>query len=202
MPVDAGALASGAVTTLSAFSQQLAGLTSNSGYIIEGGKVTFNAVADDSGLAIFNITNAQSFFNAATAFDFKLDGAKSVLFNVFGEASDILNIGATFWGGMPANRGSEFLWNFIGSEILNFNSQFGGTVLAMSADVTSNRGFEGSIASNSLSQYSYVTSQSLSNVFAPPAAVPIPAAMPLFLSGLLGFAAVRRYSRKSQQVKA
>jgi hypothetical protein len=88
-----------------------------------------------------------------------------------------------------------FLWNFVDATELNLASQFGGSILALNAAVTNSNNIEGTLAAKSLTQYGEIHSQPTN--FVPPAAVPVPAALPLFLSGLIGFFSLRRNRKKS-----
>ena len=194
-PFNPGTEASNAMTVLSDFSNQLSGLDANSGYTINSGKVTFNAVGNDSGLAIFNITDAKSFFDGAFEFDFSMTNTQSILFNVFGGDNTVFDIKANFLASAATIYGSMFLWNFVDATVLNLASQFGGSILALNADVTNNNNIEGTLVAKSLTQYGEIHSQP-SN-FVPPTEVPVPAALPLLLSGLIGFFAMRRNRKKS-----
>ena len=194
-PFDPNTQASNAMNVLSQFSDQLSGADANSSYSINGGKVTFNAVGNDSGLAIFNITDATSFFDIASEFDFSMTNTQSILFNVFGGENMVLNIAVNFLDSAATKFGSIFLWNFVDATVLNLASQFGGTILALNADVTNHNNIEGTLVAKNLTQYGEIHSQLLN--FVPPTEVPVPAALPLFLSGLIGFFAMRRNRKKS-----
>ena|SRR5690554_5729985 len=194
-PFDPSAQAANAINVLSQFSDQLSGLDSNSSYTINGGKVTFNAVGDDSGLAIFSINDAKTFFDNAFEFDFSMTNTQSVLFNVFGGDDTDLHIHTNFLASAATIWGSSFLWNFVDATSLDFITQFGGSILALNADVTNRNNLEGTLVAQNLTQYGELHSQPLN--FVPPTEVPVPAALPLFLSGLIGFFTLRRNRKKS-----
>lgn len=198
-PFDPTTTATNAINTLSQFSNNLSGLDSNSNYSINYGKVTFNATADSNGLAIFSIDNAKSFFDSAYEFAFNIGSATSILFNVFSDGATDLNLHANFLGGSASNLGSILLWNFVDATSLNVNAQFGGSVLALNADVTTNQNIEGTLVAKNLNQFAEIHSQP--SGFVPPeitvpvSAVPIPAAALLFAPALLGFMGFRRKLR-------
>jgi choice-of-anchor A domain-containing protein len=198
-PFDPAATAVNAINTLSQFSDNLSGLDSNSNYSINYGKVTFNANADTNGLAIFTIDNAKSFFDSAYEFAFNVGTATSILFNVFSDGNTDLNLHANFLGGSASNLGSILLWNFVDATSLNVAAQFGGSVLALNADVTTNQNIEGTLVAKNLNQFAEIHSQPSDfvapNITVPVSAVPIPAAALLFAPALLGFMGFRRKLR-------
>lgn len=194
-PFDPASQAANAINVLSQFSDHLSGLDSNSSYTINGGRVTFNAVGDDSGLAIFNINDAKTFFDNASEFDFSLTNAQSVLFNVFGGDNSEFEIKANFLASAATHWGASFLWNFVDATSLDFLAQFGGSILALNADVTNRNNLEGTLVAQNLNQYGELHSQPLN--FVPPTEVPVPAALPLLLSGLVGFFSLRRVRGKT-----
>lgn len=194
-PFAPSTVASNAMNVLSQFSTQLSTLDANSGYTITSGKVTFNAVGNDSGLAIFSISDAKTFFDNAFEFDFSMTNTQSILFNVFSGGNTELDIKANFLASAATVWGSLFLWNFVDATELNLASQFGGSILALNAGVTNRNNIEGTLVAKSLKQYGEIHSQP-SN-FVPPTEVPVPAALPLFLSGLIGFFSLRRNRKKT-----
>lgn len=76
---------------------------------------------------------------------------------------------------------------------VNITAQFGGSVLALNADVTTSANFEGTLVAKSLIQNAEIHSQP--STFVAPSAVPIPAAAFLFAPALLGFINFRRKLR-------
>lgn len=193
-PTNPGTQSANAISTLNQFSNQLSGVEANSSFSVNGGRVTFNANGNSDGLAVFNIANAANFFSIANEFDFNLTNTQSVLFNVFGDSNSVLNIQTNFLASAATNWGSIFLWNFVDVATLNIATQFGGSILAMNADVTNRGNLEGTLVAKSLNQFAEIHSQPLN--FVAPAAVPVPAALPLLLSGLIGFFSMVRHNRK------
>ncbi len=192
-PFDPAATASDAMATLSAFSAQLSGLTANSSYSFSGSKVTFNAVAGANGLAVFDIADASGFFSQAAEFEFNLNGASGILFNVSdsaGDAANDLNIHANFLAGSAPLLGSKMLWNFTNAQKITLASQFGGSMLAVFADTSNSNNIEGTLVAKSLTQYGEIHSQPLDPNY--PSAVPLPPAAPLFGAALAAIGAVAR----------
>lgn len=194
VPFDPASRVASAITTLSDFSSQLAGLAANSSYSVNSGTVTFNATADSNGLAVFSINDANAFFANNYQFDFNMGSAQRVLFNVINGANTALNINSNFLGSAATNLGSKFLWNFENATSLDISAQFGGSLLALGANVTNSANIEGTLVAQSLTQTAEIHSQLLDPGFpnSVPTAVPVPAAAPLFLSALAGFGAIRR----------
>ncbi len=193
LPFDPATQSANAINTLGQFSGQLSGLGSNSNYSVSGGKVTFNATADSNGLAIFTINDANNFFDNAYEFDFNIGTAQSILFNVFSGTSTALNLHTNFLANAAPNLGSMLLWNFVDATNLNVTNQFGGSLLALNADVTTSQNIEGTLVAKSLAQFAEIHSQP--STFVPPSAVPVPAAAFLFGPALLGFMGMRRKLR-------
>lgn len=192
-PFSPATAANNAVTTLSTFSNNLSGVAANSSYSISGGKVTFNAAADSNGLAVFTINDAANFFDNAYEFDFNLGTANSILFNVFSGSDTALNLHANFLANSAVSLASMLIWNFVDATSLAITSQFGGSLLALNADVTTSANIEGTLVAKSLMQGAEIHSQP--STFAPPSAVPIPAAAFLFAPALLGLIGFRRKLR-------
>jgi choice-of-anchor A domain-containing protein len=193
VPFDPATQSASAINTLGQFSGQLSGLGSNSNYSVSGGKVTFNATADSNGLAIFTINDANNFFDNSYEFDFNIGTAQSILFNVFSGTSTALNLHTNFLANAAPNLGSMLLWNFVDATSLNVTNQFGGSLLALNADVTTSQNIEGTLVAKSLAQFAEIHSQP--STFVPPSAVPVPAAAFLFAPALLGFMGMRRKLR-------
>ena len=191
-PVNAATEVSNAAATLSSFSNQLATAGSNSSFEITGGKVTFNATADSNGLAVFAIDNAASFFENAYEFAFNVGDATSILFNVSGAFDSTLNLHANFLAGSAPQLGNMLLWNFLDAESIYINAQFGGSILALGADVTTYQNVEGTLVSKSLNQNAEIHSKPSSFIPPPISAVPVPPALFLFAPALLGFMGLRR----------
>jgi choice-of-anchor A domain-containing protein len=190
-----------AITTLSEFSNQLTSITANSSYGFTGNKAVFNAVGNGDGLAVFTISDANSFFSQANEFEFNFTGgAQRVLFNVINsDVNAALNIHANFLADAANQWGSKFLWNFENATSIAISAQFGGSILALSADVGTSANIEGTLVAQNVLQGAEIHSRPLDGGFANsiPTAVPVPGAAPLFLSALAGFGAWGRRVRKA-----
>lgn len=194
VPFDPTSAVNNAINTLSAFSSNLASLDANSSYSISGGKVTFNATADSNGLAVFSIKNAQSFFNTSYEFDFNIGSANSILFNLSDDTFSDYVLNANFLANSAPSLADMFLWNFIDAETLTVNAQFGGSMLALNADVTTYQNIEGTLVAKTLNQNGEIHSQP--STFVPPTVVPVPTAAFLFAPAMIGLMALRRRSKK------
>ncbi|MBS1214384.1 MAG: choice-of-anchor family protein, partial [Proteobacteria bacterium] len=191
-PFDPATVASDAINSLTAYSSQLNGIAKNSDYSSDGGTVTFTA--SGTGLTSFEITDADSFFSNAGQFQFNLNDQQTILINVRG-ADAALNLHANFLAGAAPNWGKRILWNFVDAKSINVNAQFGGSILALFADVTVDQNLEGTLVANRLlRQSAEIHSQPLDSSY--PAAVPLPAAAPLFAAALAGLGAFARRGRK------
>jgi choice-of-anchor A domain-containing protein len=197
-PVDAAIAAASAISTLTTFSIQLDSIAANGTYSLSGGTETFTATGDSNGLAVFTIADASSFFSNASEFQFNLTNVKDILINVINnDPSSELNIHANFLAGAATNLGADMLWNFENANNINVSAQFGGSMLALYANVTTSQNIEGTLVAASLTQYAEIHSQPLDsgsvtslpgNVA--PVPVPEPAAAQLCLSALAGFGAI------------
>ena len=176
-----------AIDTLSELSVFLADINANSQYSFMGNRVVFDATPDDKGLAVFQIDDAKSFFSSSSEFEFLLNGATSVLFNVFDNNYADYDIGSNFLAGSAVSYGDSLLWNFVDADSLIIDAQFGGSILALGADVTNNQNIEGTLVAGSLFQNAEIHSQP--TVFKKPetetSEVPTPPALFLFLPVML-----------------
>ena len=177
-------------SVLSNTSDSLRQLGNTSDVIVNGNKATFSAVADGSGLAVFNLTDAQAtqIFGLGE-FDFLLNGASTVVIN---SSLQNITIGANFLGGSAQTIGSSVIWNFYDATNITLNNQFGGSVLAVDATLTNNQNIEGGVFVKNLHQNGEIHLQPFNgNVVT---AVPEPSsyAMLLLGLGLLTFAVRRR----------
>ena len=181
-----------AVTTLTEYSNQLASLAGNSSYSFSGNKAVFNAMGNSDGLAVFTISDANSFFNQANEFDFNIaSGTQNILFNVINsDANAELDIHANFLADAANQWGSQLLWNFENATKIAISAQFGGSLLALGSDVGVDANIEGALVAKNVFQTAEIHSR-------PPSNVPVPGAAPLFLSALAGLGAVTRRNRKT-----
>ncbi|MFB9245774.1 choice-of-anchor A family protein [Massilia antarctica] len=174
---------SASLGALSASLSQMAGTGSTvtfNGY----GKATFNAVANASGVAVFNLIDAGVF--KASEFEFNLGDATTVILNA---SDDSATIGANFLGGSAQTLGSKLIWNFRNATSIVTNAQFGGAILAPSARLTNNQNIEGGVFVKSLDQRGELHLQAFDGSLHP---IPEPASGALLLAGLLMLALTRR----------
>ena len=156
-----------------------------------GSKATFSAVADTSGVAVFDLTGIDETLFAANEFDFKLNGATTVIMN-----TDIktASIHANFLGGSARNVGSQVIWNFYDATSLTISSQFGGAVLATDALVTNTADIEGGLFANALDLRAQVHVQPFTGNVDTLSPVPEPSTIMMVMAGLgvLGIGRLRR----------
>lgn len=176
-----------AIDTLSELSVFLSDIGANGQYSFIGNKVVFDANPNSDGLAVFWIEDAKSFFSSSDEFEFLLNGATSILFNVFDANYSDYDIGSNFLAGSAVNYGDSMLWNFIDVDSLVIDAQFGGSILAIGADVTNNQNIEGTLVAGRLVQNAEIHSQP--TVFEIPetetSEVPAPPALLLLLPVML-----------------
>ncbi|MDD1620761.1 MAG: hypothetical protein LUQ11_04715, partial [Methylococcaceae bacterium] len=201
--------ASDAIAVLSAFSAQLSAIGANSAYnFLDSDTVIFDAVGDSHGLAAFTIDDANGFFNQAGEFQFNLaSGVQTILLNVINSDIDaLLNIHANFLGGSAINLGKNILWNFQNASKIDINAQFGGSLLALDADVITRGNIEGTLVAKSLIQGQEIHYQGLyadADDFPVPqntpisSTVPLPGTVPLLAIGFAGLGAVYRRNRQA-----
>jgi choice-of-anchor A domain-containing protein len=182
-------IAASTFSTLKSLTSTLDALTANSSVTIANNTATFNAVANASGQAIFDITAAVF---GAGQFQFNMNGATSAIINVDGASS--ITAAANFLGGQAQSLGHELLWNFNAAGSLNINAEFGGTILAPSALVANMSNIDGTLVAGQFNQsgevHSYDYLGSLPD--GTPTAVPEPSALGLLGLGLLSMIALRR----------
>ncbi|MCB5189040.1 choice-of-anchor A family protein [Methylobacillus caricis] len=167
-------------SVLSNTSSQLRQLDSTSSVIQNGNRATFSASADSTGLAVFNLTDieAGSIFSLAE-FDFTLNGASTVVINV---ALTDITISANFINGSAHQIGSSVIWNFYNATTVTLNNEFGGSVLALNADLTNNQNIEGGVFVKNLTQNGEIHLQPFTgNIIT---AVPEPSSYAMLLLGL------------------
>ncbi len=185
---DFAAVLKAASTALSSFA------STGSYWTVSGSKVTFHAVANSAGLAVFDLTAVDDTLLAMSEFDFDLGNATSVLFN-----SDVAtaNISANFLGGSAQAIATKTIWNFYDATSLTLNSQFGGSILATGATLKNSNNIEGGVYVNQLQQSGEIHQQAYTGSWptgpqgnATP--VPEPASLALVVAALGAAAAARR----------
>jgi choice-of-anchor A domain-containing protein len=177
--------------TLSALSLTLNGLTATSTAFVDGGNhAIFNAVAGANGQAVFNISAslAAQIFSAAS-FQFNLGTATSVIINV--DDSGTINDTANFNGTAIAQN---LLWNFVGTQDINFGTEFAGTVLATNATVTNSGPIDGTLVAANANLNGEVHSHPYDGTLPDPGGVPVPepASGAVILVGLGALTMLRR----------
>jgi choice-of-anchor A domain-containing protein len=189
----AAATSSDFASTLKALSASLSLLASTgSSVTISGGKATFNAVANADGLAVFDLTASDTQLFALSEFSFKLNGAKTVIFNV--DATS-LEFSINFLAGSATQLASNSLWNFYNATSLTVYSQFGGSILAPLATLTNYQNIEGEVLVGSLTQHGEIHATAFTGDVSSVSAVPEPASYALMLGGLALLAAIARRRR-------
>ncbi len=175
---------------LAAYSAQLGALTENSTYTLSNGTATFNATPGANGVAVFDITDAQTFFAAAKQFSFSLNGAKEVIIDVSGAGANQLDIDGNFLNGQAQSLGTDTVWNFTDAKNIDVQAQFGGALLATEANLTTSGNIEGTVIADSITQNAEIhyDGQQLHL----PSAVPLPGALSLFGSALAGVGFIAR----------
>ena len=188
-------IASNTFTTLKNLTGTLDSLAATSSVVLSAGTEIFNAVANASGQAIFSVTSA---IFSAGQFQFNLNGASSVIINVDGNPGAI-NANANFLGGQAQSLGHMLLWNFNNLTSLNIGAEFGGTILAPSAQVTNSASVDGTLVAANFTQHgelhSYDYLGTLPDGGTGPLAVPEPSTLALLMLGLLSVFAMRKVVR-------
>lgn len=193
--------------TLTTYSGWLDGLSANSQVQFVGGKAVFDATTNVNGIAVFDINNAIAFFNSINEIDFKMGNATQLIINVSGASSSLLNIAENFLGGSAQSRALDTIWNFTDAKNIKIDAQFGGTILALLADVNLNGNEEGTLVAKSATvnkEVHYVGPNN--NIPSPPpegppvSQTPLPGALPLFATGLGALVLIAR--RRKQKTVA
>lgn len=196
---DAAAASTNFNQVLADLSTSLSSLGSTGSTVdFSGNKATFNAKANASGVAVFDLSAIDETLFKLGEFQFNLNGASTVIFN-----TDIISatIGANFLGGAAQAIGSKAIWNFYNAENLTINNQFGGSVLAVNALLTNNQNIEGGVYVEDLVQRGEIHLQAFTGsvdfLDKPRAGVPEPGSIALVLTGLLALGCVRLRRRNT-----
>jgi choice-of-anchor A domain-containing protein len=139
-----------------------------------------------TGLAVFSITTADLAKYASFSID--LNGRDGAVFNVTGGSytgmANFLN---------ATSVASKVIWNFTDATSLDFQRQWGGTVLARNAAVTNSTPIEGSLFAASYNGRGELHSRPFSATLPAGATeVPEPAGLTLLLAGIFGLVWARR----------
>ncbi|MEJ6004829.1 collagen-binding domain-containing protein [Paucibacter sp. AS339] len=164
---------------LSSSLSQLASTGSTVNISDQGNRVTFSAVANSQGLAVFDLSSLDKQIFSKGEFAFDLKGANTVIFNV-DETS--LNFASKFLNGSASELGSKVIWNFHQATDLTIHNQFGGVILAPNATLNNYNTIQGSVLVNQLNQGGKITWNGFTGDIT--TAVPEPATYALLLSGL------------------
>jgi choice-of-anchor A domain-containing protein len=188
--------------TLSSYSSYLNSLAPDSSISVVGGTATFNAMAGSNGVAVFDITDPSQVFSAGQ-FQFSLgDGVTSIIINVSGALDNLINISANFLGGLATTLAKNTIWNFTDATNIDIQKQFGGTILALLANVQTEGNIEGSLIAKSVTQNAEIHAHDdITGV----AQTPVPASLPLFVAaigGLVGWQHLRRRKQDGGQLAA
>ncbi|SEH30347.1 choice-of-anchor A family protein [Magnetospirillum fulvum] len=183
-----------AQSSLTAYSRQLSTLAADSTISSNNyGLLTFNATPGADGVAVFSITSA-ALLNSAREIVFSLNGAKEVVINVSGIGASQLTLNANFLAGSAQQLGTNTVWNFTDAAKIDVTSQFGGTILAVLADLSNSQNIEGTVIAKNLIQNGEIHYDGVNaNLVSP---VPLPGALTLFGSALFGLGAFARRGRK------
>ncbi len=185
------------ITDLKDASDYYASLSSNTSYTGSDNNWGFS-YSGDSDIAVFSGSVEDIFLsNAQIRFD-DIE-ADTLILNI---TDAVINIGNNGWNlpgfdkdGVNGIGASNILWNFYQAETVQLGaSNFMGSILAMSADVTLNSTLDGAIGAKSLYTNRQIHDYNFKTPLNP---VPIPGSLLLFGSALMVFGTLRRRSKKA-----
>ncbi len=186
----------GHVQTLSNYAATLGSMAASSSGVVRQGSVhdrtnTYAISGQLDGIGVLSLTEAD--IRADRDFNFNLGSDVDwVVVNVRATQTDkTFRLGSTFKAQQGASTASKVVWNFIGFDDVIFDAKFSaGAILADGSRVTTNGGnIEGSVFADRFHGLSELHFTGLGEGRLPgdevqqPAPVPLPAGMPLLLSG-------------------
>ncbi|MFN7727425.1 MAG: collagen-binding domain-containing protein [Rubrivivax sp.] len=169
--------------------------TTGSHWTVSGNRVTFHAIANAQGVAVFDLAGAGNLL-AYGEFDFDLGSATSVIFN-----SDVTSatINANVVGAGAQAVGNKMVWNFYNATYLNMVTQFAGSILATDALLTNSNNIEGGVFVNTLVQNGEIHLGAYTGVLPTPPGqqVPEPGTLGLLAAAAAAAAWTRRRSARA-----
>lgn len=159
---------------------------------IVGNRATFNAKVNSQGTAVFDLTSVQDdLFNAGNVseFTFNFNGATTVYMN---SSLTSAHINENFLGGSALGASKNVIWNFYKATDIVVDAQFGGSILAVNANLINNANIEGGVYVNNLDSRAEIHINQFIG------AVPEPETYAMLMAGLglVGFMARRRKRAK------
>lgn len=164
---------------------------------VSGNKAVFNAAATN-GTTVYSVDFG--LFSKISEIELDRNGATTVVINVSGAGG---KLSSNFLGNSMASA-RNVVWNFYEAKTLDFTTQFMGSVLAASANISNTTPIEGSVIAKSATYNGEVHLQTFAGTLpvfssqplgATP--VPVPAALPLLGSAIAGLAFIGRRRRKA-----
>ncbi|WP_210527324.1 choice-of-anchor A family protein [Rubellimicrobium arenae] len=178
---------------LEAASRQLSGMGGTTTAQVTGGGNTLTISATGGGITVANLDIADLGGNVGQI-SIALGAADTLVVNVAGTDVTILdNI-----LGLQDSDGQRIIWNFYEASRLDLQRKIIGSILAPKAHLTNSTAIEGSIFAQSATLRGQVHLQPFAGE-APPAAVPLPAGLPLLAAALTLLTLVARSHRAERR---